>query len=787
MPITGTSGDDVINGSDGNDTIDGAGGNDTIDGGAGNDILYGGDGNDALTDTSGLNQLFGEAGDDTLTVNIYDAGGRVVLDGGTGNDLIKVGFPFGVGVFGWGVDVFGGDGDDTVLITQGNGNIVDLGTGNDRIVLTGASVEPTTLTLGEGADQVSIGLEYGAAHFNYGGPLVMTDYEPGVDSLTIAFTPEQLSGWDGFTNPFSVGFYRLVQDGADAVLQRDQDGPDGVAYWSELVRFQNVSVSALTAADLGGFNPDGSQPAGVTVNGTSGDDQLVPNPQYLTTGGLVGGVGDDSIYGFDGSDHLLGRAGNDVLYGGAGIDYLDGGVGNDILYGGDDNDRLVGGSGVEELYGEAGDDTLQYFSSGGVSAILDGGDGNNSIIALGDSYGAYGTDAVVSARGGAGDDIIFLGDLDSSGNQADLGAGNDTVTISGPCDVRVTLGQGYDVVNPVYFGSADRLAAVVTDYQAGVDHVSLDTILQTLPGWDSSINPFEAGYFRLFQSGGDAILQFDFDGGGDAFVDVIRFENVDGATFTAADFGGYQPVFVAEPARNLTGTSGADTLQGGGGGDTLSGLGGNDKLLGSAGGDILDGGAGDDRMIGGTGDDAYFVDSYNDVVIENAGEGNDSVFSTANYVLRDNIEALTLTGSANLYGYGNAGDNILTGNSGINKLFGLGGNDVLDGGAGSDRLFGGTGNDIYYVDAYADRAIENAGEGNDEVRSSASYRLGDNIETLTLTGSSGIWGYGNAGDNTLTGNSRQQQIVRAWRQRRARWRCRHRPHVGRHRRRCLLR
>ncbi len=226
MPlITGTSGNDVINGTTGDDDIQGLGGDDTIDGGDGNDVLHGGLGNDILTDTSGLNQLFGDGGDDQLIVDIYDAAGRIYLDGGSGNDIIRVGFPSGGLALDWGVDIVAGDGDDTVLLSQGDGNIVDLGTGNDQLVWIGNGT--TTITLGEGADEISLGLIY-TREYDFYGQLILTDYEPGVNSLSIAPAVGTVVGWNGYDNPFAAGFFRLVQDGADAVLQRDQDGPGGV-------------------------------------------------------------------------------------------------------------------------------------------------------------------------------------------------------------------------------------------------------------------------------------------------------------------------------------------------------------------------------------------------------------------------------------------------------------------------------------------------------------------------------------------------------------------------------
>jgi Ca2+-binding RTX toxin-like protein len=195
----------------------------------------------------------------------------------------------------------------------------------------------------------------------------------------------------------------------------------------------------------------------------------------------------------------------------------------------------------------------------------------------------------------------------------------------------------------------------------------------------------------------------------------------------------------------IIGNSAANTLLGGSGNDVLDGGAGNDIVEGNVGNDTLDGGAGSDTMRGGAGDDSYFVDA-SDTVVENAGEGIDTVNAGFSYTLGANLENLTLTGAGSINGTGNALDNVLTGGAGAN---------VLDGGAGADTMIGGGGADTYIVDNVGDIVIEGPGAGlpGDTVRSSISYVLPDNVENLVLTGTGAINGTGNALANSITGNS----------------------------------
>ncbi|MDD5229242.1 MAG: hypothetical protein PHD53_10590, partial [Methylococcales bacterium] len=235
----------------------------------------------------------------------------------------------------------------------------------------------------------------------------------------------------------------------------------------------------------------------------------------------------------------------------------------------------------------------------------------------------------------------------------------------------------------------------------------------------------------------------------------------------------------------LDGGAGNDSLDGGNGNDELSGGDGNDKLLGGSGNDLLDsgkgndtivgdlgndtliGGAGVDNMTGGDGNDYYYVDNAKDIVIEtnkNAKTGgSDTVESTANYVLGDNIENLVLkdvqgkgnsgTGNAdNNTITGSIGDNILKGMAGNDKLIGGKGADTLDGGLGMDTLTGGDDNDTYYMNNLQDKIVETkTGGEEDQIIASINFDLSTspNVEMLTLSGANAKEGTGDEFNNLL--------------------------------------
>lgn len=170
----------------------------------------------------------------------------------------------------------------------------------------------------------------------------------------------------------------------------------------------------------------------------------------------------------------------------------------------------------------------------------------------------------------------------------------------------------------------------------------------------------------------------------------------------------------------LEGRLANDALWGGNGNDRLDGGSGNDVLDGGNGNDLLIGGIGADTMRGGAGNDRYIVDNVGDSVVEAAGAGIDTVYSSISHALGANVENLTLTGGAAINGFGNALNNVIQGNNAANVLsggaghdsvYGLGGNDQVFGGSGNDRVDGGAGNDR--VDGGSDNDVVLGGSGND--------------------------------------------------------------------------
>ncbi len=223
---------------------------------------------------------------------------------------------------------------------------------------------------------------------------------------------------------------------------------------------------------------------------------------------------------------------------------------------------------------------------------------------------------------------------------------------------------------------------------------------------------------------------------------------------------------------NISGLSGDDTINGGAGQDTIDGGDGADYLNGGAGVDDLKGGNGNDVLdgsgdnsadtfAGGTGDDVYGVYNSATNIIENANEGNDTVWTAVNYTLSDYVENLYLVG--NLTGSGNSGNNLIVGYGAENHIInGLGGDDYLIGGAGKDMIDGGGGADYLNGGGGNDNFVFRFGQSSDtETDRVADFTIGtDKIDLFSSAGLAAPSGFSRANDNaTATTLSALAQAV----------------------------
>lgn len=489
--------------------------------------------------------------------------------------------------------------------------------------------------------------------------------------------------------------------------QQDNSGDDAI---NALLGDDTVHAGTGNDTVVGGGGDD-------SILGESGDDLLDGNGDNDTIHGDDGG---DVLGGQEGSDKLYGDAGNDQLAGGIGNDLLDGGLDNDTLLGEGGNDRLLGGGGADSLAGGAGRDTLF------------GGGGNDTL-----SFGLDGD----SAFGDAGNDLFQL-DTPGTGS-ADGGAGRDSIT----------GGTTFDLT--------------------GVTLAGIETLLvsQGLIGVTNVVAT--AAQFAQF-----TLIEDTF-----ALSDITRLGiSTDGTVDFSAKLAPGLKLYITLAngiGSDVTGGRWADTITGGIGNDTIAGSSGADSLIGGDGANLIDGGTGIDTMEGGAGNDTFRVQEQADVITGNGGF--DEVWTAlSTYTVHQFISRAVYTGAGDWKctgstGLGSTGDNEIvggTGNdtlnggngtfSGNDRLFGNEGNDrliggfgfdLLDGGQGDDTMTGGNDNDTYVVDSALDRIFEAAGGGTDTVQTARSYILGAELENLTLTGTAGSSGTGNALDNVLTGNA----------------------------------
>ncbi len=628
----------------------------------------------------------------------------------TGGDLAGQGYWTRLadsGLFGRGVNVYGGSGGNTFTITS---------------VLGAAPAEPfgasiTTLYAGAGSDHVTISVAAGTGRILVvrgedgddtitgaatslpvtGIPLVLFG-DAGSDTLTGGDAADRLVGDDGrviYLRPLGASGFDIVLGGAPTAAGASADG-------------DFLTTDAMLTVDT-------SVGASDTINGGNGDDIV------------LGGAGGDTIDAGEGNNIVFGDFGRIVLANGLPLLALstDPGLGgSDTIRAGAGNDLIIGGTAGDAI--RAGDGTNLVFGDNGLfDWVADDGDQSD----LDRAWSLY--------EGDGGDDLIETG---SGGDLIVGGAGAD----------EINAGEGRNIV----LGDSGRItAAVANTPRVGTLQLTIGSVVSFAPtiGGDDRITTGSGADLVIGGIGADTIDA----GTGDNLVigdnGELVFDGADGnaatldlARTTAPEAGG--------GADRITTGSGNDLILGGDGADVIAAgdgdnyvLGDNGRILfyggfldlvestepGQGGADQITTGAGNDTIVGGFGADQIV-----------AGDGN-------NAVLGDNgrIDSVQGTGARILV------ETIATA---------IGGNDTISTGTGNDTILGGAGSDTITVAGGSNIVLGDNGLANylsdgdptdiDLISSTAPNDGAADTITIGGTGDNYVIG-GTGGDTIITGAS----------------------------------
>jgi len=754
--LRGFGGYDEIFGGAGADRLEGGAGADHLDGGLGDDVLLGEADDDTLNDWyGGSDQMFGGDGRDNLNI---DRGGAQVastllLDGGAGYDQLRFMRAF-VGGFIDTVTLIGGADGDSISSGGAKISTIDAGDGDDNVYVYNVVYKNLTtahsITLGAGRDRLVLD-----GGWLENGVVTVTDFATGGlgDRIDIDYyLRDATTGWDPRTNPYETGHLRLVQRGADSVLQIDRDGTGSARTFTDLIVFSNSSAAAFTTVNLGGYS---------SVTGSDLDDRL------------TGDVGRNAIYGLGGNDILIGYEEADTLYGGTGNDRLEGGEGADKLDGGTGLDMMIGGNGNDiYIVDDAGDQVVEeppypygsfypeheYDEVQTALAVYTRPDNVERLTGTSNSgqilTGGAGYDMI---RGGGGNDYIYLLEGQNSGSG---GAGDDRIEGGSGID-GLSGGAGSDIL--LGFGGNDSL-----DAGYALPGTPGTGVIDRLEGGEG--NDWlrgNRGNDVLLGGIGDDVLE-DFEGGADLL------DGGDGDDkLSLANYYYYTPVAV----RTLLGGAGNDVAQ-------VSILSGETLQI--------DLGEGDDQLrfttnltgaanvTLGSGRDSIEFSDYSpsfqpgsSVTVADfaAGATGDILllkdFLAAWLTNWDKVTNPFLTGHVRLVQSGGStllqldrdggGDNFATrivfANSNAAELrpenldmlaptavFGTGAGDTIRGSSGNDRLDSGDGSDILHLWMGGGDDTVLAGTGNDNIffggtlNSADVVNGGDGTDTLVLQG-----------------------------------------------------
>ena len=675
--VTGTDNDTITTtNAGGTSTVLSGGGNDTVTTGAGADTVVSGAGNDTVTTTGGADIVLSGSGNDTVTTG---EGDDIVLSA-TGNDTIAAGA---------GDDkIFSGSGNDRINAAAG-ADIIDSGSGNDTIVLGGDSDVDTVIfgatAVANGSDVIT-NFVSGTDKLNLDAMTAQTATTAVAGSLTVTadsvyffstttataastvgLSATALEGGATWINAANgtVAFFVVSAPNGSAIYRYVEAGGVGISVGeltlmgtidatittSDLVFEANAAAATALAAGMAGLAATEDAPS---VSSLIID--VLANDSFENSIKTIAAVNGSAIT--DGGDAVAVANGSIVLL----------------------NAKLVFTPTVVTYNGLV---SFTYtVTSGGVDEIatvnVQVGDVVVEEVLRTEGYTVY----LAGGAGTAGDDIIW----GVAGAQTIIGgAGNDIIIGGAGADTSLSGEAGNDII----WG---RAGADFMHGGEGNDSMWGGAAADTMTGGagDDFLDGGLSGDDSMDGGAGNDTLVYDavdvtkVDGGADE--DTLIFASATTVAFSSLSVPrNFEIIDLSKNgAHSLSAISLAEVVAITDGNNTLTIL--------KDGGDTV---ALDNSWTKST--------SYTSTVIDGVSRPMDLYTNIGNASVALKIVTIpvsTETTSASLEVSstgtltGGAGDDLLTGLTGIGVMDGNAGNDIMYGGTGVDTMDGGSGNDV---------------------------------------------------------------------------------------------
>lgn len=695
-------------------------------------LLYGQGGNDTITINNKFSVGYGEAGDDELNIYVSEAS----LNGGDGNDILNI---YKGGYFSYSAK--GGNGDDVfnVYNLQYDFNLFGEG-GNDTFNIINAQSKYLQIDGGSGTNTVTGVLNdyvyYTNVENENSKALNLAAGETGtitIDGKTYTITA------NGGANTISAGldssgYIHFFANGSKVSIQGEADKSHNVFLHSQNITFYG-----------GNLNDNITSTAGKnTIYGLGGDDTI-----------YVMKATECIVYGGDGNDKI-------TLNGTRA--WCDTGEGNNTIY--INTDAIhVETSGTNTIINNAG--YSASISGDGVNTIQN----NKPSIQL-------------SIQGENDWEGFTLG----AGETKTLNINGKSYTITNKLDSQNTLNYKYDVVTgkvtfnggrmtisaqkdvehnvEIYGGlltfNGGNLGNTIVDYTHGStinggngdDNITVKGQWGIISGLDGNDNITVDNHCYLLNTGnGNNVVTINADLGSQASIVGGSGDDtyiLNGSVTTLTDAGGNNIYHLKSDNISVTGGSGNDTFYVSGNNNFVAGASGDDYFIVTGNNNTLDGGTGND----------LYTDSGSGTKIQNMNYDPNS--GELNFTYLGEVKTFELDGNIYTVTNNNNGQNTLkfsrNPNTGIlsldgskftidspdikNKIDIYGNNNTINGGALAD---------VITVQSGSNNTI-NGGAGNDNlVLNSENNSLfgGEGDDTLTLNASTNLEVNGGAGNDTL--------------------------------------